>query len=384
MDYILEADIYEGCNQLNMLEYSLECIGIDENEFVNEGANIKEKIKNIGKTVLGWIDNARVLLKKVLDFIFRKSKVADVAYESAEKKAEQAADNMDKATPEQAESKAAKTVNNIMKITMNLNKQIEMKDKEIEKSGSNDSTKADIIPITKGNVSTTDTNQKPGRCSVKTLNTQKVGEFLASAQQSIHSISSCAHDMDKIFKSINTKNPKENDTDKLGKKDSKFDSKISAALKIPYISNPAKAFLEDEVYTIEEVSRGKRKIHKEIIQIINNNKKYIDSIQDRLEKIINQSDKELANVRKKVTAYTSALNNMMSSSYNKIYESINDSFYRLRSNTIYCNKIINTAAQFVIKYKVTLAGYLSDIAATSSSQAAQILSHIPIRYMGYF
>ena len=44
MDYILEADIYEGCNQLNMLEYSLECIGIDENEFVNEGANIKEKI----------------------------------------------------------------------------------------------------------------------------------------------------------------------------------------------------------------------------------------------------------------------------------------------------------------------------------------------------
>ena len=38
MDYILEADIYEGCNQLNMLEYSLECIGIDENEFGNEGA----------------------------------------------------------------------------------------------------------------------------------------------------------------------------------------------------------------------------------------------------------------------------------------------------------------------------------------------------------
>lgn len=45
MDYILEADIYEGCNQLNMLEYSLECIGIDENEFVNEGANIKEKLR---------------------------------------------------------------------------------------------------------------------------------------------------------------------------------------------------------------------------------------------------------------------------------------------------------------------------------------------------
>lgn len=368
MDYILEADIYEGCSQLNMLEYSLECIGIDENEFVNEGANIKEKIKNIGKTVLGWIDNARGLLKKVLDFIFRKSKVADVAYESAEKKAEQAADNMDKATTEQAESKAAKTVNNIMKITMNLNKQIEMKDKEIEKSGSDTDTKADIIPITKGNVSTKDT--KPGRCSVKTLNTQKVGEFLAASQQSIHAISSCAHDMDEIFKSINTKNPKENDTDKLDKKDSKFDSKISAALKIHYISNPAKAFLEDEVYTIEEISRGKRKIHKEIIQIINNNKKYIDSIQDRLEKIINQSDKELANVRKKVTTYTSALNNMMSSSYNKIYQYINDSFYRLRSNTIYCNKIINTAAQFVIKYKVTLAGYLSAIAATSSSQAA--------------
>jgi hypothetical protein len=45
MDYILEADIYEGCNQLNMLEYSLECIGIDENKFVNEGANIKEKLR---------------------------------------------------------------------------------------------------------------------------------------------------------------------------------------------------------------------------------------------------------------------------------------------------------------------------------------------------
>lgn len=75
-------------------------------------------------------------------------------------------------------------------------------------------------------------------------------------------------------------------------------------------------------------------------------------------------------LEKKVTTYTSALNNMMSSSYNKIYESINDSFYRLRSNTIYCNKIINTSAQFVIKYKVTLAGYLSAIAATSSSQVA--------------
>lgn len=203
MDYILEADIYEGCNQLNMLEYSLECIGIDENEFVNEGANIKEKIKNIGKTILGWIDSARGFLKKILDFVFRKSKVADAAYESAEKKAEQAADNMDKATPEQAESKATKTVSNIMRITMNLNKQIEMKDKEIEKLGSdtdNTDTKSDIIPITKGNVSKTDTNAKPGRCTVKTINTQKVGEFLASAQQNIHAISSCAHDMDKIFK----------------------------------------------------------------------------------------------------------------------------------------------------------------------------------------
>ena len=375
MDYILEADIYEGCNQLNMLEYSLECIGIDENEFVNEGANIKEKIKNIGKTVLGWIDNARVLLKKVLDFIFRKSKVADVAYESAEKKAEQAADNMDKATPEQAESKAAKTVNNIMKITMNLNKQIEMKDKEIEKSGSNDSTKADIIPITKGNVSTTDTNTKPGRCSVKTLNTQKVGEFLASSQQNIHAISSCMNDMDKIFKSINIKNPDENDTDKLYKKDDRFSRRsdeVRRGIK-PEYGNPEKAFLEDEFYTIEEISRGKRKVFKEIIQNINNNNKSIDSIQDRLEKIINQVDKELSKVRQKVKSYTNELDKI---ERNLGYE--NSMIYRIfKSNCTYfqrevtnSNEIINTAAQFVIKYKVTLAGYLSAIAATSSSQAA--------------
>lgn len=378
MDYILEADIYEGCSQLNMLEYSLECIGIDENEFVNEGANIKEKIKNIGKTVLGWIDNARGLLKKVWDFVFRKSKVADAAYESAEKKAEQAADNMDKATPEQAESKAAKTVSNIMRITMNLNKRIEMKDKETEKSGSdtdNTDTKADIIPITKGNVSTTDTNPKPGRCSVKTLNTQKVGEFLASSQQNIHAISSCMNDMDKIFKSINIKNPDENDTDKLYKKDDRFSRRSDEVRRgiNPEYRNPEKAFLEDEFYTIQELSRGKRKIHKEIIQVINTNKKYIDSIQDRLEKIINQVDKELSKVRQKVKSYTNELDKI---ERNLGYE--NSMIYRIfKSNCTYfqrevtnSNEIINTAAQFVIKYKVTLAGYLSAIAATSSSQAA--------------
>jgi hypothetical protein len=372
MDYILEADIYEGCNQLNMLEYSLECIGIDENEFVNEGANIKEKIKNIGKTVLGWIDSARGFLKKILDFVFRKSKVADAAYESAEKKAEQAADNMDKATPEQAESKAAKTVSNIMRITTNLNKQIEMKDKEIEKSGSdtdNTDTKSDAIPITKGNVSKTDTNTKPGRCSVKTINTQKVGDFLASAQQEIHSISSCAHDMDKIFKLA-----KNTDSDKLIKKDSNFNSKMDVSMKARYIANPAREFLEDEVYTIEEISKGKRRVHKEIIQVINNNKKYIDSVQDRLEKIINQSDKELSNVRGKVNVYRKELEKMVSeskdSSYTRAYTYLCDSFIRLRLITISSNKSINRAAQFVIKYKVTLAGYLSAIAAGSSSEAA--------------
>lgn len=375
MDYILEADIYEGCNQLNMLEYSLECIGIDENEFVNEGANIKEKFKNIGKTILGWIDNARGFLKKVWDFVFRKSKVADAAYESAEKKAEQAADNMDKATPEQAESKAAKTVSNIMRITMNLNKQIEMKDKEIEKSVSDTDTKADIIPITKGNVSTTDTNPKPGRCSVKTLKTQEVGVFLASAQQNIHAISSCMNDMDKIFKSINIKNPDENDTDKLYKKDDRFSRRSDEVRRgiNPEYRNPEKAFLDDEFYTIQELSRGKRKIHKEIIQIINTNKKYIDSIQDRLEKIINQVDKELSKVRQKVKSYTNELDKI---ERNLGYE--NSMIYRIfKSNCTYfqrevtnSNEIINTAAQFVIKYKVTLAGYLSAIAATSSSQAA--------------
>ena len=366
MDYILEADIYEGCSQLNMLEYSLNYIGIDENEFVNEGVNIKEKVKDIGKTILGWIDSARGFLKKVLDFVFRKSKVADAAYNSAEKKAEQAADNIDKATPEQAESKAARTVNNIMKITMNLNKQIEMKD--TEKTSSSD-TKADIVPITKGNVSTTKTDVKPGRCSVKTLNTQKVGDFLASAQQEIHAISSCAHDMDKIFKIA-----KNTDSDKLFKKDSNFNSKMDASMKAGYITNPAREFLEDEIYTIEEISKGKRRVHKEIIQVINNNKKYIDSIQDRLEKIINQSDKELLNVRGKVNVYRKELEKMVSeskdSSYTRAYTYLYDSFIRLRTITISSNKSINRAAQFVIKYKVTLAGYLSAIAAGSSSSEA--------------
>lgn len=373
MDYILEADIYEGCSQLNMLEYSLEYIGIDESEFVNEGVNIKEKIKDIGKTILGWIDSARGFLKKVLDFVFRKSKVADAAYNSTEKKAEQAANNMDKVTPEQAESKATRTVNNIMKITMNLNKQIEMRDKETEKSSSTDGTtdtKADIIPITKGDVSTTTkTNTNQGRCTVKTLNTQKVGEFLASAQQNIHTISSCMHDMDKIFKIA-----KNTDSDKLFKKDSNFNSKMDASMKAGYITNPAREFLEDEIYTIEEISKGKRRVHKEIIQVINNNKKYIDSIQDRLEKIINQSDKELLNVRGKVNVYRKELEKMVSeskdSSYTRAYTYLYDSFIRLRSITISSNKSINKAAQFVIKYKVTLAGYLSAIAAGSSSSEA--------------
>lgn len=285
---------------------------------------------------------------------------------------------MDKATPEQAESKAAKTVSNIMRITMNLNKRIEMKDKETEKSGSdtdNTDTKADIIPITKGNVSTTDTNPKPGRCSVKTLNTQKVGEFLASSQQNIHAISSCMNDMDKIFKSINIKNPDENDTDKLYKKDDRFSRRSDEVRRgiNPEYRNPEKAFLEDEFYTIQELSRGKRKIHKEIIQVINTNKKYIDSIQDRLEKIINQVDKELSKVRQKVKSYTNELDKI---ERNLGYE--NSMIYRIfKSNCTYfqrevtnSNEIINTAAQFVIKYKVTLAGYLSAIAATSSSQAA--------------
>lgn len=369
MDYILEADIYEGCNQLNMLEYSLECIGIDENEFVNEGANIKEKFKNIGKTILGWIDNARGFLKKVWDFVFRKSKVADAAYESAEKKAEQAADNMDKATPEQAESKAAKTVSNIMRITMNLNKQIEMKDKEIEKSGSDADTKADIIPITKGNVSTTYTNPKPGRCSVKTLKTQEVGVFLASAQQNINAISSCINSMDKLFKSLDFENPEKNNYDKFSKSENRFferDIAVRRGLDRKYY-NPAKAFLEDETYTIQELSRGKRKIHKEIIQVINTNKKYIDSIQDRLEKIISQSDKELAKVKQKVQLYVNKIDKMKE--YNAYKYFISDMQF-FRKHVTRSNEIINTAAQFVIKYKVTLAGYLSAIAATSSSQAA--------------
>lgn len=376
MDYILEADIYEGCNQLNMLEYSLECIGIDENEFVNEGANIKEKIKNIGKTILGWIDSARGFLKKILDFVFRKSKVADAAYESAEKKAEQAADNMDKATPEQAESKATKTVSNIMRITMNLNKQIEMKDKEIEKLGSdtdNTDTKSDIIPITKGNASKTDTNAKPGRCTVKTINTQKVGEFLASAQQNIHAISSCINSMDKLFKSLDFENPEKNNYDKFSKSENRFSEReiaVRYGLHGEYY-NPAKAFLEDETYTIQELSKGKRKIHKEIIQVINTNKKYIDSIQDRLEKIISQSDKELAKVRQKVQLYVDKIHKMEGrEGYHAAYGAFGSDMQFFRKHVTRSNEIINTSAQFVIKYKVTLAGYLSAIAAGSSSEAA--------------
>jgi len=373
MDYILEADIYEGCSQLNMLEYSLEHIGIDENEFVNEGVNIKEKAKNIGKTILNWIDNARGFLKKILDFIFRKSKVVDTAFNSAEKKAEQAVDNMDKTSPEQAGNKANRAINNIEKITMNLNKQIEMKD--TEKSTSSDGTtgtKADIVPINKGDISTTKTDVNSGKCTVKTLNTQKVGDFLANAQQQIHGISSCAHDMDKIFKSINVRNPEETDIDKLSKKDTKFVSKVDTVLKMPIeYANPAKAFLEDEVFTVKDLARKpNRPLFKEIIQVINTNKKYIDSIQDRLEKIINQSDKELANVRKKVVTYGKVLDDIMRSSYNKTYESISNAFYNLRTYARISNKTINNGAQFVIKYKTTLAGYLSAIAATSSSQAA--------------
>lgn len=321
MDYILEADIYEVCNQLNMLEYSLECVGIDENEFVNEGANIKEKIKNIDKTVLGWIDSARGFLKKILDFVFRKSKVADAAYESAEKKAEQAADNMDKATPEQAESKDTKTVSNIMRIT---------------------------------------------------INTQKVGEFLASAQQNIHVISSCINSMDKLFKSLDFENPEKNNYDKFSKSENRFSEReiaVRYGLHGEYY-NPAKAFLEDETYTIQELSKGKRKIHKEIIQVINTNKKYIDSIQDRLEKIISQSDKELAKVRQKVQLYVDKIHKMEGRKGYHAYGAFGSDMQFFRKHVTRSNEIINTSAQFVIKYKVTLAGYLSAIAAGSSSEVA--------------
>lgn len=376
MNYILEADIYEGCSQLNMLEYSLECIGIDENEFVNEGFNIKEKVKNIGKTILGWIDNAKGFLKKVTDFVFRKSKVADVAYSSAEKKAEQAVNNMDKVAPEQAEAKATKVANNITKVTTNLNKQMEAKDKEIEKSTSTDGT-ADVKIDTTSNNKADSSSVKAGRCAVKTLNTQKVGEFLAQSQQNIHAIASCMNDMDKIFKSIDTENFNKNDTDRLSKKDDSFSRRSDAVRRgiDPKYSNPAKVFLEDEFYTIEEISKGKRKVHKEIIQVINTNKKYIDSVQDRLEKIISQVDKELSKVKQKVEVYTNKLDRV---EYDLDLGRENSTIYvRFRENCRYfqrevtnSNYIINTAAQFVIKYKITLIGYLSAIAAGSSSEAA--------------
>ncbi len=376
MNYILEADIYEGCSQLNMLEYSLECIGIDENEFVNEGFNIKEKVKNIGKTILGWIDNAKGFLKKVTDFVFRKSKVADVAYSSAEKKAEQAVNNMDKVAPEQAEAKATKVANNITKVTTNLNRQMEAKDKEIEKSTSTDGT-VDVKIDTTSNNKADSSSVKAGRCTVKTLNTQKVGEFLAQSQQNIHAIASCMNDMDKIFKSIDTENFNKNDTDRLSKKDDSFSRRSDAVRRgiDPKYSNPAKVFLEDEIFTIKEVSRGKWKIHKEIIQVINNNKKYIDSVQDRLEKIISQVDKELSKVKQKVEVYTNKLDRV---EYDLDLGRENSTIYvRFRENCRYfqrevtnSNYIINTAAQFVIKYKTTLIGYLSAIAAGSSSEAA--------------
>lgn len=260
-------------------------------------------------------------MKKILDFVFRKSKVADAAYESAEKKAEQAADNMDKATPEQAESKDTKTVSNIMRIT---------------------------------------------------INTQKVGEFLASAQQNIHVISSCINNMDKLFKSLDFENPEKNNYDKFSKSENRFSEReiaVRYGLHGEYY-NPAKAFLEDETYTIQELSKGKRKIHKEIIQVINTNKKYIDSIQDRLEKIISQSDEELAKVRQKVQLYVDKIHKMEGRKGYHAYKYFSSDMKFFRKHVTRSNEIINTSAQFVIKYKVTLAGYLSAITAGSSSEVA--------------
>ena len=175
--------------------------------------------------------------------------------------------------------------------------------------------------------------------------------------------------MDKLFKSLDFENPEKNNYDKVSKSENRFSEReiaVMHGLDRKYC-NPAKAFLEDETYTIQELSRGKRKIHKEIIQVINTNKKYIDSIQDRLEKIISQSDKELAKVKQKVQLYVNKIDKMKE--YNA-YRYFSSDMQFLRKHVTRSNKIINTAAQFVIKYKVTLAGYLSAIAATSSSQAA--------------
>lgn len=179
--------------------------------------------------------------------------------------------------------------------------------------------------------------------------------------------------MDKLFKSLDFENPEKNNYDKFSKSENRFSEReiaVRYGLHGEYY-NPAKAFLEDETYTIQELSKGKRKIHKEIIQVINTNKKYIDSIQDRLEKIISQSDKELAKVRQKVQLYVDKIHKMEGrEGYHAAYGAFGSDMQFFRKHVTRSNEIINTSAQFVIKYKVTLAGYLSAIAAGSSSEAA--------------
>lgn len=88
-------------------------------------------------------------------------------------------------------------------------------------------------------------------------------------------------------------------------------------------------------------------------------------------KIISQSDKELAKVRQKVQLYVDKIHKMEGrEGYHAAYGAFGSDMQFFRKHVTRSNEIINTSAQFVIKYKVTLAGYLSAIAAGSSSEAA--------------